>query len=639
MANITKLRLKGAVPDSIMKKDYYTPTKYKCLFTGWEVNRGCVVQISKDGTTLTIRKFNPKTWCIRSTIDSMALMNKTSWENFAVPWYLNIQGLENVLTNLNTSTNDAGTTAFPGTHRISPSGDRNSYYYVKGFSLQPYDSYWKEELMRQYPWDMGIAGLDSYGGRPYKDWGAGGSNLGFIKDGDKKRVISNSSMYYSGSNLLASIGIYGYFNNTISEGGEEYVDISDTPIIITAYNEWEDGVDVSTVEAWDIYMKDTLVWHKEKTIENCWIKYNLAHRDKNYIVVDGAAAKDIPLGIHLPEVIDLEENITKIKWDISIKNTSLWEKVRPLINNTTLTADWINRASLSNSNISGDITINVSEVNSTGGPNQFLAAPSRNNKFGNVENVNLVSQNGCVFSVGQHFFRAAKNLKTVTCSSPRGYFFGGYDCSGMFEGCASLESFSSNLINYGSRNPNNKFTTHIPWMFSGCSKLIEVPSYTDNREDGNNTIVLTDISCQAFEGCSSLTKIGPILDFKYVDPQSTSGNSNGDAYKTFDCPLLTDVRIKNLNHGTWRFDNSACTKVEGDMTSYHGYLPSLNAESIIYLLSNLTDLTKEVIDEGIYTSNPKRKTASLYCPTEWRALIPIELISEAASKGWSIHMW
>ena len=53
------------------------------------------------------------------------------------------------------------------------------------------------------------------------------------------------------------------------------------------------------------------------------------------------------------------------------------------------------------------------------------------------------------------------------------------------------------------------------------------------------------------------------------------------------CDKLKDVRIQRLNHGDWDFSS---------------WLPVLDADSIAYLIDNLTDLTIEKGDDDASTS-------------------------------------
>jgi hypothetical protein len=586
MANINNIRLGKDAPDNIRFPSYLENYNYKILFTDWIVSDGCIVDISDDGTTLTIKKFNPKKYCIKANTSSFTPMSKDEWAEFAVPWYLTLSGINNTLLTLNTSINDAGTTTNPGSHRISPSGAPTSYYYVKGFSLQPLDTQYDEELFRQYPWDMGVSGLDEYGGRPYKDWGYGGPTFGFINDGNKVRVISNSSMYYSKQTLIPCIGIYGYFTNIDDDG---FVDISYNPITIKVFNEGS-VVDLSTKECWDAYVGNTKVYHRDKTIENCWKKHGLATetytdnsgntQNYGYIKVANVSGYSFDGGLILPEVIDWEDNIKNICWNFKIANTDFWEKVRNWFNNNYTTESMLTKPLFANSNIGGKIQI---KLNSSydGMANPYLYG-ARLFQGSTIESAHFISENGCTFSSGNGLFLGS-GLKEITFESPKGWLIGATDCSGMLSQCNKLTSYPYNLIKWNANRSNNKNYGISCTLMGYCFEYTpfeEIPSFNQTyREADDNTIIFSPHAPQVFNACNSLTKIGPILDLNVVVPNST------DTYTLFNCPNLVDVRIKNLNHGNWSFDG--VTRGEG----YIGNLPLLNQESIEYLFNNLVDLT------------------------------------------------
>lgn len=83
------------------------------------------------------------------------------------------------------------------------------------------------------------------------------------------------------------------------------------------------------------------------------------------------------------------------------------------------------------------------------------------------------------------------------------------------------------------------------------------------------------------------------------------------------CDKLTDVRIQRLNHGNWDFSS---------------WLPSLDADSIAYLIDNLTDLTIEKGDDDASTSLVR--SATLKKNAMWA--ISDEQKAAALAKGWTI---
>lgn len=588
MANINNIRLGKDYPESIRFPSYLENHNYKILFTDWIVSDGCIIDISNDGTTLTIKKFNPKKYCIKANTSSFTPMSKDEWAEFAVPWYLTLSGINNTLLTLNTSTNDAGTTTNPGSHRISPSGAPTSYYYVKGFSLQPLDTQYDEELFRQYPWDMGVSGLDEYGERPYKDWGYGGPTFGFINDGNKVRVISNSSMYYSKQTLIPCIGIYGYFTNTDDDG---FVDISDNPITIKVFNEGS-IVDLSTKECWDVYVGNTKVYHKDKTIENCWKKYGLATetyvdnegniKEYGYKKVTNISGYSFDGGLVLPEVVDWKNNIYDLSWNIKIANIEFWEKLRNWFDNNYTTHQMIVKMPLfAYSNIGGKITLKFKEWfdDEQTIPQQYLYS-ARIFQGSTIEKVHFIMENGCSFSSGNGLFLGS-SLNEITFDSPKGYLIGATDVSGMLSQCGKLTTYPHNLINWGVNRTNVKSNGISCTLIGYCfeySPFVEIPSYNQSdRYADDNTIIFTSFCDQVFNGCSKLVTIGPVLDLCIVNP-------NNSGYNMFNCPTLEDVRIKNLNHGSWSFDGV-------NRGIYIGNLPNLNQESITYLIENAADLT------------------------------------------------
>lgn len=64
------------------------------------------------------------------------------------------------------------------------------------------------------------------------------------------------------------------FLNNGFEQPNEFIDITDNPIIISQKN--AKGVDISSQECWDAYLGDTHIYHKDKTLINCWREYGFA---------------------------------------------------------------------------------------------------------------------------------------------------------------------------------------------------------------------------------------------------------------------------------------------------------------------------------------------------------------------------
>ena len=187
------------------------------------------------------------------------------------------------------------------------------------------------------------------------------------------------------------------------------------------------------------------------------------------------------------------------------------------------------------------------------------------------------------------------------------------DLSAAFEQCNNLLELPS--IHWSAAHVNDETRAHrstnIGWFCDYCFKITEIPQYgTDRFADDN--LLIVEFMPQAFESCNNLVKIGPVLDMRYVKPE---GINIKNAFNG--CDKLTDVRIQRLNHGNWDFSS---------------WLPALDADSIAYLIDNLTDLTIEKGDDDASTSLVR--SATLKKNAMWA--ISDEQKAAALAKGWTI---
>lgn len=187
------------------------------------------------------------------------------------------------------------------------------------------------------------------------------------------------------------------------------------------------------------------------------------------------------------------------------------------------------------------------------------------------------------------------------------------DLSAAFERCNNLLELPS--IHWSAAHMNDETRAHrstnIGWFCDYCFKITEIPQYgTDRFADDN--LLIVEFMPQAFESCNNLVKIGPVLDMRYVKPE---GINIKNAFNG--CDKLTDVRIQRLNHGNWDFSS---------------WLPALDADSIAYLIDNLTDLTIEKGDDDASTSLVR--SATLKKNAMWT--ISDEQKAAALAKGWTI---
>lgn len=291
MANINKIKIGAVDPDSIMfdrcyLEEYQNIVSFGSLIpkdntsalsqadnlTEWQVNDGWEVERVSD-TRVAIKKFKIDTWGLRLVTNGNNISRLIS---NAERLRVRVEGLQYVHNNVvchtaGSSTPDGFTKAYAGT------GGYNIYWYPgqfdsgnffqgigiqQGWGYSGSDNDRDDSLeMAKHPWDIG-------------------TNNENIADGTYTGKRSD------GSYSAVTIGLFGGVQNASAwhdESGDAYkvYDISDHPIYIdlTGVDDTTKDIDVTTVECWDAHCGTTQVWHKDKTVQNCWIKHRLAFPD------------------------------------------------------------------------------------------------------------------------------------------------------------------------------------------------------------------------------------------------------------------------------------------------------------------------------------------------------------------------
>ncbi len=192
-----------------------------------------------------------------------------------------------------------------------------------------------------------------------------------------------------------------------------------------------------------------------------------------------------------------------------------------------------------------------------------------------------VTIRGDFSSVAQVMFTMMKTTRTFTLNL--GGLFVCHDVTGMFEGCAVLET----LTITGAFRWDAIRTAHN--MFDGCDALLSIPYVTAwGRDSEYNTIyprfdgTRGSADCRHLFKANALQSIGPRLNMNAVSLAGCTADDQQQAALSgdlFDCPELTDVRIVNLGNNSWNF---------ADRTTYT-YIPKMDAASIDYILNNIKD--------------------------------------------------
>lgn len=395
-------------------------------------------------------------------------------------------------------------------------------------------------------------------------------------------------------------------------------------------------VDPSTVRCWTVYHGSDVLYHENKTKENAWEAYNLITTKtigkegkliaKSFVGLDGT--KKLPtLDVYKDSDFyskAADGTVTFQRFNGVLNNKEVAAKVKEWYAAHTVNGVFNQTASrtkglFSGSDIDGTVTLNIDELNISGVA-EFADS--------NIEKV--IINTGFVTSLHEIFYNAT-NLREVEFENVAR----SQDLSGAFRFCHNLLKLP--VINW--RDGNTSFnstdksgtvtvvTFKVPcsnagYAFEYCYRLPELPQYGATRDAKTNVLTFTDYAPHVFNQCSALTKIGPILDFRYVKPSS--------AYLIFrGCTALTDLRLRNLNHGSWDFTEKAINGV------IQGNLSALDADSIKYLIDNLSDLTVTSSDDEHAISEVR--TAELHCPSTWTSITDAQ-VTAANAKGWRIFV-
>ena len=560
-------------------------------------------------------------------------------------------------------------------------------YYVHGLWLAPCSTY-----MYWWPWDLGVPG------GALKDVNDGAHCWGYIQDGYNKNITKGMNTkfpsngwpdgswkiavaFFSNTEQAIDLGdnpvtitfLDDRFDNCTfsASSGSEYTVSNDKRTItinkvgknhIACYivppaaqmtleeirklftnvyanvhgltihaAEVDKPVDPSTVRCWTAYKGADVLYHENKTKENAWEAYNLIDAPVSYPeskeVVKSFKGLDGTKKVPTLDVYKDADFYSK-----AADGTVTFQRFNGILNNKEVAAkvkEWYaahtvdgvfnptadrTKGLFNGSDIDGTVTINYDEPN-IAGVAEFADS--------NIEKV--IINTGFVTSLHEIFYRAG-NLREVEFENVAR----SQDLSGAFEFCGNLLKLP--VINWSDGNRGfgtgeDAIIYKVPcsnagFAFEYCYRLPEIPQYGATRDAATNTLTFVNYSPQTFNQCKALTKIGPILDFRYLEPANASLIFGG-------CTALTDLRLKNLNHGSWRFDEKAINGV------VHGNLSALDADSVKYLIDNLSNLTVTSSDDEHAISAVR--TAELHCPSTWTSITDAQ-VTAANAKGWRIFI-
>lgn len=531
------------------------------------------------------------------------------------------------------------------------------------------------ETIYGYLWSAGEAVTLNYAGETTRD--KINELLAKIPNGQPLKygdpVAGNNNMYWtstlnniSDTNVIQ--GVWGMPN--YSTFGGTMLDGTD------AQN--GGGFRVRPVYKYDINTNH--IYHKDKTVSNCLYKHGYIE-DKvvtvdvykyTYKILNTTNIKDYRSSnaIYVPIVTDIMDNwlFTEYTTDtaympafnISISNTELWDYVKNWAKNDGIYCE-IEPSSVGiqqfmNSNID-ELELKILQkddiLNTMAYSRQFAGST--------ITKLTLTyDKPSTTFTSANTLFNGMGKLTTII-NAPD-HPIGSFDNSGCFSFCGSITSIPgitnwNNItdkpfqINYNNQTIRAQASAcYCQYCFEYCTNLVTIERRNGNEDRFSkyNTIVPATLT-QTFNGCNNLVTIDPVLDVKFIrhDISGPTGISmDSAAYRVFaGCDKVEDIRIKNLNHMDWRFDNS-----EYAAGKTMGYLPSLNQESITYLFNNLKDLNlhgtvvpeldenNNVLNSSEFLECPAVDHANIYCPEQWADKITQEMIDAAAAKNWGIYI-
>lgn len=401
--------------------------------------------------------------------------------------------------------------------------------------------------------------------------------------------------------------------------------------------------DVTSDKCWDAYLGEDILYHEDHTWENTIFKYNIGKITKldskrSVISFDQSLYKDVTYP-YIPPITNLDEYIFKteptttehhtlvseVKWNAKPSNPDFWDNVKEWYRTHNIYTG--GNTTFYGGNIGGELTLNIAPLGT------YDKYPLLNDIFREtlLEKITLnIDPSISIIGTKNLFLGASRLIEIVTDYSVPANLLAGY-----FEFCSNLKSIPPKFINWGAKDeyfPLGK--TNMFATYEGCDSLMEIPSYNEEDRFAENNTIRGNGMGQTFNGCYALRKIGPVVDLIYTNPANIDNNNySGGGYALFnDCTLLSDVRIKNLNHNTWYFDGT------GKDLRNNGNIPNLDQESIAYLFDNMVDLTTH--DEKICTSNAGNCFGSSYWSysgaTEYlySASITKRLTSSTAANNW-----
>lgn len=329
--------------------------------------------------------------------------------------------------------------------------------------------------------------------------------------------------------------------------------------------------DLSSVEIWDVKKGNTSIYHKDKTPENCWVKYGIAEKEilENgnicYKIISENVTEGKLIVPPIDDFINTIENIgAVIKWNTNIANHSYWNDnnaLRHYYNNAIFHVNDTHRMFTRSNILYNDSGVSLVLV---GTGSLFRLA-----NYSAIKKFTILSQ--AEIEDASYAFLNTTNLNTLEWL---GNSIKGKNVSYMFNG-TGLTTYPANLIDWSSKTENlYSSPCNLMECFAGTNgntvgQLEIIPYYNDGTEDKTDVVITPESEHNRALFSEKIKIIKPIIDCSLM-----GGFSNAISF-SFNYPQLTSCKLKNINHIDWHFEQTV----------------NLDQESITYLFNNLTDLT------------------------------------------------
>ena len=373
--------------------------------------------------------------------------------------------------------------------------------------------------------------------------------------------------------------------------------------------------DPSGVECWDIYQGTEHVYHKDKTVDNCIVKYFGSKDSSGKITINESSSGKLILP-DFSELTDIqnydtnnfkisgsstEASNTYVEWlnqgyEKNLENTT--DSLGTMVSNGCYGCLKCNNSSDKPVKIyvplGSDTWQDVHEISDYLTFNNALGGSDVNYLQIIFKDRGLANKNSISTTM-----RSFQNLKCKEVDfiheESDGTVVYPYECGWGFRPMQLRAAFESSNIKLFKREWMSwSRVTMISYAFDHCSELTEIQCYHEEftfyphnisieqgqgNSTGNNYLWPYFIGANpedwsadhGFWNCGKLKRIEPVMDVHWwANPGSYTSLFKGS-------PNIEYVKLRGLNNMDW------------DFTSENLYLPKLNAECILFMLVRLAD--------------------------------------------------